>query len=93
MSKSTPIFTILPGNRACAEIHTANRYGGIDILVNNASKQIMCKDFSQINLDNVESTFQSNIIAMFAITKFALPHMEKGSSYVFPTSHPSAYID
>jgi short-subunit dehydrogenase len=40
----------------------------------------MCKDFAQINLDSVESTFQSNIIAMFAMTKFALPHMEKGSS-------------
>ncbi|KAL1953683.1 hypothetical protein VTO42DRAFT_2356 [Malbranchea cinnamomea] len=56
------------------------KYGRVDILVNNASKQIMCKDFAEINLDNVESTFQSNIIQMFAMTKFALPHMSKGSS-------------
>ena len=42
----------------------------------------MCKDFSQIDLDNVQSTFQSNILQMFAITKFALPHMKKGGSYV-----------
>jgi hypothetical protein len=30
--------------------------------------------------EDVESTFKSNIIQMFAITKFALPHMEKGGS-------------
>ena len=60
------------------------RYGRIDVLVNNASKQIMCKDFSAIDLDNVSSTFQSNIIQMFAMTKYALPHMEKGCSYSSP---------
>ncbi len=37
--------------------------------VNNASKQIMCKDFAEIDLENVESTFRSNILQMFAITK------------------------
>jgi NADP-dependent 3-hydroxy acid dehydrogenase YdfG len=40
------------------------RFGRIDILVNNAGKQIMCSDFAQINLDDVESTFRSNILAM-----------------------------
>jgi short-subunit dehydrogenase len=30
----------------------------------------------------VENTFQTNIIQMIAITKFALPHMNKGDSYV-----------
>lgn len=44
----------------------------------------MCKDFSQIDLDVVESVFRSNILQMFAMTKFALPHMKKGDSYVTP---------
>lgn len=44
-------------------------YGRLDILVNNASKQIMCKDIADIELENVESTFRSNILAMFALTK------------------------
>lgn len=56
------------------------KYGKIDILVNNAAKQVKCEDFVQIDLDQVQSSFQTNIISMFALTKFALPHMPKGSS-------------
>jgi NADP-dependent 3-hydroxy acid dehydrogenase YdfG len=40
----------------------------------------MCADLAEINLDDVESTFRSNILQMFAITKYALPHMKKGAS-------------
>ena len=46
-----------------------DQYGRLDILVNNASKQIMCEAIENIDLDNVESTFRSNILAMFALTK------------------------
>ena len=59
-----------------------HRFGKINVLVNNASKQKMCQDFAAINLDDVESVFRSNILQMFAITKYALPHMTKGDSYV-----------
>jgi NAD(P)-dependent dehydrogenase (short-subunit alcohol dehydrogenase family) len=55
-------------------------FGVIHVLVNNASKQIMCEDFAEIDLDNVESTFRSNILQMFAMTKYALPHIKKGAS-------------
>lgn len=57
-----------------------DEYGIIHVLVNNASKQIMCDDFADIDLENVESTFRSNILQMFAVTKYALPHMKKGAS-------------
>ncbi|KAK7685513.1 hypothetical protein QCA50_011378 [Cerrena zonata] len=63
-----------------------NRFGKLDVLVNNASKQTMEKDFANINLDVVESSFRSNILQMFAITKFALPYMEKGASIINMTS-------
>lgn len=62
------------------------KFGKLDILVNNASKQTMEKDFANINLDIVESTFRSNILQMFAITKFALPHLQKGASIINTTS-------
>ena len=55
------------------------RYKRIDTLVNNASKQFKCENFAEIDLDNVESVFRSNILQMFAITKYSLPHMKKGS--------------
>lgn len=65
--------------RKAVEKHV-EKFGKIHVLVNNASKQIMCEKFEDIDLDNVESTFRSNILQMFAITKYALPHMEKGGS-------------
>lgn len=55
-------------------------FGTIHVLVNNASKQSMCDDFAEIDLGMVESVFRSNILQMFAITKFALPHIPKGGS-------------
>ncbi|KAI0641456.1 hypothetical protein C8Q79DRAFT_990976 [Trametes meyenii] len=61
-------------------------FGRIDVLVNNASKQLMTEDFAHIDLDQVESTFRSNILQMFAVTKFALPYMGKGSSIINTTS-------
>ncbi|RAK97782.1 oxidoreductase, short-chain dehydrogenase/reductase family [Aspergillus ibericus CBS 121593] len=71
--------------RKAVEEHM-NAYKKLNILVNNASKQYMCKDFSQIDLDNVTDTFESNIIQMFAVTKFALPHLSKGDSIINTTS-------
>ncbi|KAK5018598.1 general stress protein [Cryomyces antarcticus] len=62
------------------------KYGRIDVLVNNASKQIICEDFAEINLDDVESTFRSNVLQMFAITKYSVPHMKEGSSIINTTS-------
>lgn len=57
-----------------------DKFGIIHVLVNNASKQVMCENFEEINLEDVESTFRSNMLQMFAMTKYALPHMEKGAS-------------
>lgn len=77
---------LIPGNlmdnqtcKTAVEEHV-KKFGKIHVLVNNASKQIMCEDFTEIDLDNVESTFRSNILQMFAVTKYALQHMEKGGS-------------
>ncbi|ODA78146.1 hypothetical protein RJ55_06750 [Drechmeria coniospora] len=63
-----------------------DKFDKIHALFNNASKQLMCEDLKEINLEDVESTFRSNIIQMFAITKFALKHMEKGGSIINTTS-------
>ncbi|KAF8808184.1 NAD(P)-binding protein [Phlegmacium glaucopus] len=61
-------------------------FGKLNVLVNNASKQIMCQNFEDIDLENVASTFQSNILQMFAVTKFALPYLKRGSSIINTTS-------
>lgn len=62
------------------------KFGKLNILVNNASKQIKCKKLEGIDLKQVESTFCSNILQMFAVTKFALPHLKRGSNIINTTS-------
>jgi NAD(P)-dependent dehydrogenase (short-subunit alcohol dehydrogenase family) len=57
-------------------------YGKLDILVNNASKQIPYKRFEEIDLSNVESTFRSNIMGAMAVTKYALNHLKRGGCII-----------
>ncbi|KAM5474318.1 hypothetical protein MauCBS54593_001892 [Microsporum audouinii] len=83
---------LIPGNlmdnKTCENAVASHikKYGGLDVLVNNASKQILCQEFSEIDLDIVQSTFQSNILQMIAMSKFSIPHMKKGSSIINTTS-------
>ncbi|KAF8665414.1 hypothetical protein AX16_000433 [Volvariella volvacea WC 439] len=72
--------------KALVEDHVRN-FGGLNILVNNAAKQMhelcfMCKDFKDIDLSDVESTFKSNILQMFAVTKYALSYLKRGSAII-----------
>ncbi|CAO1619775.1 unnamed protein product [Jaminaea pallidilutea] len=62
------------------------KWGTIDVLVNNASKQIMCEDFSKVNLADSESVVRSNLLGMFALTKYSIPHMKRGSSIINSSS-------
>lgn len=73
------------------ELHTLvathlESFGRLDILVNNASKQVECSNFEDIELSSVESTFRSNILQMMALTKYALPHIPRGGSIINTTS-------
>ncbi|TRM64620.1 hypothetical protein BD626DRAFT_492466 [Schizophyllum amplum] len=61
-------------------------FGRIDVLVNNASKQNLCADLAEIDLKEVHNTFQTNILQMITITKYALPHMKRGTSIINTTS-------
>lgn len=60
--------------------------GGIDIVVNNAGKQIATKDLADISTEQLDKTFRTNVYAMFWITKYALPHLPKGASIINTTS-------
>ncbi|KAJ5789663.1 uncharacterized protein N7518_006674 [Penicillium psychrosexuale] len=58
------------------------KYGTVNILVNNASEQYLCTEFENTDLDKTEDIFKTNIIQMIAMTKFSLPHMARGDSWV-----------
>lgn len=65
---------------------TVDELGRLDVLVNNAAEQHPTEDFAQIPLEQVERTFRTNILAMFWLTRAALPHLASGSSIVNTTS-------
>jgi len=62
------------------------KFGKLNILVNNAAMQEICNDLVNIDLAVVEKTFRTNVLAMFALTKFSLQHMKRGDSIVNSTS-------
>ncbi len=64
----------------------AEQLGGLDLLVNNAGKQIAQESIEDISDDQFTDTFTVNIIAMFRICKSALKHMPAGSTIVNSTS-------
>ncbi|KAJ8692431.1 hypothetical protein PTI98_009743 [Pleurotus ostreatus] len=61
-------------------------FGRVDILVNNASHQVMVPDIADLPLDQVESIFRRNIVSMIAMAKFAVPHMKRGAAIINTTS-------
>lgn len=56
--------------------------GGIDILVNNAAFQNMLNDISELDEAQWERTFDTNIHPLFYLSKYALPHMKRGSTII-----------
>jgi NAD(P)-dependent dehydrogenase (short-subunit alcohol dehydrogenase family) len=56
-----------------------SQLGGLDILVNNAAYQQSKADISEITDEQMVRTFETNIFAMFRISKAAIPSMKPGS--------------
>ncbi|THW58899.1 short chain dehydrogenase/ reductase-like protein [Aureobasidium pullulans] len=57
-------------------------FGKLNVLVNNASMQESCEDHREIDISVVTKTFQTNIIQMMALSKYALQHMKRGDNIV-----------
>ncbi|AYG04375.1 glucose 1-dehydrogenase [Gryllotalpicola protaetiae] len=66
--------------------HALDALGGLDIVVNNAGKQIFCEDLTQLPDEQFELTMRTNIHAMFYLTKAALPHLPAGAAIINTTS-------
>jgi NAD(P)-dependent dehydrogenase (short-subunit alcohol dehydrogenase family) len=67
------------------------RFGRIDILVNNAAFQGKTVEaFEDLDAERVERTFRTNVIAMFHLVRHALPHMQEGA-VIINTASIQAY--
>jgi NAD(P)-dependent dehydrogenase (short-subunit alcohol dehydrogenase family) len=70
--------------RAVSE--TVERFGGLHVLVNNASEQHVREDLREIPEDQLERTFRTNIFGMIFMAQAALDHLKEGDAIVNITS-------
>ncbi len=65
---------------------TIEKWGRLDVLVNNAGEQHPDKDVRDITTEQLQRTFQTNIYSMFYLVQAARPHLKKGAAIVNCTS-------
>lgn len=61
-------------------------WGSLDILINNAGIQFPKNDIEKISDEQIQETFDTNIISMIAFTRDFLPLMGEGSRIICTTS-------
>lgn len=69
---------------------TIKTFHRLDIVVNNAAEQHQQKRLEDITDEQLQRTFQTNIFAMFYLTRAALPHL-KENSIIINTSSITAF--
>ena len=60
--------------------------GGLDIVINNASLEFAEESIEDVDTELLDRTFKTNIYGYFFITKYAMPHLKRGSSIINTTS-------
>ena len=85
-------LVLLPGDLTdesfCKQLieDAVDALGGIDVLVNNAGKQVYTESIQDITTEQFDQTFKTNVYAMFWLCKAALPHMPPGAAIINTTS-------
>ncbi len=65
---------------------TVNKFGGVNILVNNAAEQHTADTLEELTNENLHHTFAVNIFSMFYLTRAALRHFKDGDCVINTTS-------
>ncbi len=85
---AVPIMGDLTSEVFCRELveQAADTLGGLDIVINNAGKQVHIDDISELETKQLVDTFTVNVFAMFWIVKAAMKYLKPGSSIINTTS-------
>lgn len=77
-------------------VRAMRELGGLDIVVNNAGKQVAVETIENLSEKQISETFEINILAMYRLVKAAIPHLPAGAAIINTTSiqayQPSAYL-
>ncbi len=63
-----------------------DKWGRLDVLVNNAGEQHPDRNIENITEEQLRRTFQTNIFGMFFMTQAAQPHLKNGAAIINTTS-------
>jgi NAD(P)-dependent dehydrogenase (short-subunit alcohol dehydrogenase family) len=82
--KAFPLTGDVRDPKVCKKLvqQTVDKFGKLDILVNNAAFQQHQESLEEVTEEQWDRTFKTNIYAYFYMTKAALPHLEEGSAIV-----------
>lgn len=78
----------LRNEKHCKKIieKTITKFDKIDVLVNNAAYQMTYETIEEIDTEEWDKTFDTNMRAMFYLVKYAKPYLKPGSSIINTTS-------
>ena len=78
----------LKEEKFCREVvqKTVEKFGGLNILVNNAAMQFPKEEAEDVNSVQVRKTFETNIYPYFFTVNEALKHLSEGDSIINTTS-------
>lgn len=71
--------------KSCVD-KTIERFGKLDILVNNHAVQFVQRSILDISHEQLEFTFRNNVFSFFYLIQYALPYMKKGGCIINTTS-------
>jgi NAD(P)-dependent dehydrogenase (short-subunit alcohol dehydrogenase family) len=61
---------------------TINKYGKLNILVNNAAYQMVQESFEDLSIEQFQRTIETNVYGYFYMVKAALPHLKEGDAII-----------
>jgi NAD(P)-dependent dehydrogenase (short-subunit alcohol dehydrogenase family) len=65
---------------------TINKFGNLNIVVNNAAMQFPAENIEEIKSENLHKTFETNIYSYFYITQASMKYLQEGDVIINTTS-------